>query len=87
MTSEKKPKYKVRTIKKFLRSEDEIYAYPDGSSWDVKSSSDPELVYMVYNSLNEGWLCDCMWFTIHLNLNPPHPECKHINKVKEKYKV
>jgi len=57
----------------------------DADTYDIQSETDPEKKYMVYNSLHEGWTCTCMWWSIHCKLNPPHPECKHVRKVKETF--
>jgi hypothetical protein len=78
-----KKKFKARSLKKILKSENTIFSYGDGATWDIKSDSDPEKVYMVYRSEHEGWLCDCMWFIIHENPSPPHPSCKHIKRVQK----
>ena len=51
----------------------------------IRSDSAPGGWIFTFNSLNEGWLCDCMWFTIHENIKPPHPECKHIKIVKNSW--
>lgn len=80
LTEQKKKKFKARTTKKFLKSEKQIEQI-DPSTYDVKSQSEEGRTYMVYNSINEGWLCDCMWFSIHMNHKAPHPECKHIKMV------
>lgn len=57
----------------------------DADTYDVQSETDPKKTYMVYNSLNEGWTCECMWWSIHCKHKPPHPQCKHIKKVLETF--
>ncbi len=53
----------------------------DSVTYDVQSESDPKTTYMVWNSFREGWTCECMWWSIHCRLHPPHPACKHIKAV------
>ena len=88
---EEKKKYKVQTFKK-MNKLDEGKMPPVGyinkmgpDAYYIRSDSAPGGWIFVFNSLNEGWLCDCMWFTIHENLKPLHPECKHIKRVKDSW--
>jgi hypothetical protein len=81
-------KVKIQTFKK-MNKLDEGKMPPVGfvhqvapDAYYIRSDSAPGGWIFTFNSLNEGWLCDCMWFTIHENIKPPHPECKHIKIVK-----
>lgn len=51
----------------------------------IRSDTAPGLWVNVSNSEQEGWICDCMWWTIHMNHSPPHHECKHIKTIKETF--
>lgn len=57
----------------------------DCVTWEIESESEPGKKYMVFNSQHDGWVCDCMWWSIHCKLKPPHPECKHVRKIKETF--
>ena len=54
----------------------------DPDTWEIRSDSAPGGVVNVYRDSRGNWLCDCMWFTIHMDHKPPHPECKHIKECK-----
>ena len=56
----------------------------DSQTYYVKGSQ-PE-PYMVYNSINIGWTCDCMNFVLNIQDGKKY-ECKHILKIKTKYQL
>ena len=54
----------------------------DSQTFYVKGSQpDP---YMVFNSENEGWLCDCMSFVMNMT-DSGNKECKHILHIKKEF--
>ena len=55
------------------------------TDFKIRSDTAPGLWVHISNSDQEGWVCDCMWWTIHMKHNPPHPQCKHIKKVIETF--
>ena len=57
----------------------------DEDTYTVPSETNIDTEYMVWRSLNLGWTCTCMWWTIHSKHKPPHPECKHIQLVKKTF--
>ena len=67
---------KIKILRK-LKPTDQIIKRDDQTFY--VPSSDPEKEpYMVFNSLSKGWMCDCLDFTIHLNIH--RYECKHIKR-------
>ena len=67
----KRPKTKLRT-------DDEIVKV-DARTFYIRD-------YMIYNSSNIGWTCDCMDFVYNLEDNKGK-ECKHIVRVKKEFKI
>ena len=55
------------------------------SDYRIRSDTAPGAWVNVNNSPQEGWICDCMWFTLHERRQPPHPECKHIKQIKKTF--
>ena len=55
------------------------------SDFSIRSDTAPGGWVTVSNSEQEGWICDCMWWTIHMKHFPPHNDCKHIRQVKETF--
>ena len=51
----------------------------DIKSYYVKGSEKEP--YLVYNSDSKGWMCDCIWWSIHMK------DCKHIVLVKKTYNL
>ncbi|HTH23002.1 MAG TPA: hypothetical protein VL854_12360 [Nitrososphaeraceae archaeon] len=81
---EEKKKHKKVTFKQIKKSEDDIHVV-DSATYYVKSETDPEREpYFVYNSINIGWTCDCMDFTMKMRDDGKNPYCKHIKKVIER---
>jgi len=80
--TEKKTK-KAITYKKLKKSENPIEQV-DALTFYVKSETNPaKEPYFVYNSMREGFLCDCMSFVMNLTDDGHTKPCKHIEKVKE----
>ena len=75
-TKSKKP---IVSIKKIQKSDNEVTRV-DANTFYVKSSDPEKEPYMVFNSMNEGWLCDCMHFVMSLQDDGHTPPCKHIKK-------
>ena len=62
--------------------EEKIIEQIDIKSYYVKSQSDPNREpYLVYNSDSKGFMCDCMWWSIHM------ADCKHILLIKKTYNL
>jgi predicted nucleic acid-binding Zn finger protein len=76
----KKPKHKPKSFKKM----DDIEQV-DSQTYYVKGSN-PE-PYMVFNSIHEGWCCDCMNFTLNIDDSGKGKDCKHILAVKKQYRL
>ena len=87
-----KKKHKIITQKQLknldtiLRSDEHTFYVPSES--EVDELGQPKQ-YFVYKSLNIGWTCDCMNFTMNLkDLNDKSTfECKHIRAIKKKYEI
>lgn len=79
MATTKKDKKPIVSLKKIQKSKDDI-TQVDAKTFYVKSSDPEKEPYFVYNSINEGWLCECMDFIIHLpdEGKPMQHKCKHI---------
>ena len=77
MSEPRKPKRKVTTFKQINKNESDIVKI-DSQTYYVKGSQ-PE-PYMVFHSINEGWLCDCMNFVMNMT-DAGNKPCKHIKKI------
>ena len=87
MSEEKKKKLPKTTFKKIKKS-DSLIQRQDQDTFYVKSFTNTEKEpYFVYKSLREGWLCDCMAFTMGFTEDGHSPECKHIKLIKETFKI
>ena len=71
-----------------MKSDKDVF-HEDVNTYYVKSSDPKKEPYMVYNSINEGFLCDCMAFVMNMTGDGAveQYQCKHILKVKEIYGV
>lgn len=79
MTDDKKKLPKI-TFKK-MKKQDSPIIRQDQNTFYVKSSDPEKEPYFVYNSINEGWLCDCMDFVMNIT-DTTTKECKHIKACK-----
>ena len=43
--------------------------------------------YMIYNSMNKGFTCECLNYIFNLKDDGTSVECKHIREIKEKYNL
>ena len=57
----------------------------DEKTFYVKGSL-PE-PYLIFNSDNSGWVCDCMHFTMNIRDDGKTPDCKHIKKIKLQFNL
>ena len=73
-------KHKAKSFKKMADIE-----RIDDKTFYVKGSM-PE-PYMVFNSANVGWCCDCMNFTLNIDDSGKGKECKHILLIKQKFQL
>lgn len=79
---DKKPKHKPKSFKKMGEIE-----RVDEKTFYVKRSTSEGDPYMVFNSANEGWLCDCMNYTLNIGNDGKGKDCKHIITVKNKFSL
>ena len=73
---DKRKKKPIVSLKKIQKSASDI-TQVDANTYYVKSSDPEKEPYFVYNSINIGWTCDCMDFTMNIT-DTATKECKHI---------
>lgn len=59
----------------------------DEKSFYVPSSDPEKEPYLVFNSVNKGWLCDCLAFVVNIEDNGNTKRCKHINRIIQEFKL
>ena len=78
----KKPKHKAKSFKKMSDIEK-----VDDKTFYVKSSQPDKEPYMVFNSINIGWTCDCLSFVYNIDDAQRSKDCKHITLIKKTYSL
>ncbi len=74
---------------KQLKNLDTIIQVDEKTYYVPRESAPTEEPYMVFNSINISWCCDCMNFTLNMKGSGAKEEhqCKHIRAVKKKYNL
>jgi hypothetical protein len=88
-----KKKLKIVSLKQIAKSEEAITRVDQQTFYHKTNSLYDDggkiIAYMIYNSNDKGWLCDCLSFIFNLKdtTHAHTPDCKHIKAIKAKYNI
>ena len=80
---DKKPKHKAKSFKKM----GEIERIDEKTFYVKRSNPEEGDPYLVFNSQNIGWCCDCMSFVMSMTDTSYSPPCKHILRIQKQFNL